>query len=127
MSEEPEVLSPVARRFSERFRALLDNAADPITGRPLTVDGLYKTLNANEDFPYSRGHLYRLYKAETIPRLDSIEMLARYFGVPESYFVAERPYDEEIAVRIDEALNRCDAVRESLLSLKSMLNQGSRP
>ena len=81
-------------------------AAD--SGRPITVDGLYRMISNEPGLAMSRGHLYRLVDGTATPRLDVIEALANFFKVPASYFVDDHTYLDETINKVDAALREVD-------------------
>jgi transcriptional regulator with XRE-family HTH domain len=109
------------RAFGARLRALMNGLGDPKTKRPITVDALYKIIDTEPDLAMSRGHLYKLVEGSALPRLDLIEALARFFGVPASYFVGDHTYLDETIVPVDAALAEVDAMILRLSELRVAL------
>ncbi len=91
------------------------------TGRPITVDGLYRLIENEGGLAMSRGHLYRLVEGSAIPRLDLIEALARFFKVPASYFVDDHTYLDETVTKVDSAVDEIDAMVTRLRELRVAL------
>ncbi len=114
-------ISPTGRRFGARLRALMEGLGAAETGRPITVDSLYKLIEKEPDLAMSRGHLYRLVEGSAIPRLDLIEALARFFKVPASYFLDDHTFLEETIKKVDSALAEIDTFRSQLTELRVAL------
>lgn len=114
-------VTPTGRRFGTRLRALMENLGIADSGRPITVDALYKLIEKEPSLAMSRGHLYRLVEGSAIPRLDLIEALARFFKVPASYFVDDHTYVEETISKVDAAVGEVDAMIQRLSELRVAL------
>jgi transcriptional regulator with XRE-family HTH domain len=114
-------VTPSGRAFGARLRALMEGLGDPETKRPITVDALYKIIDTEPELAMSRGHLYKLVEGSALPRLDLIEALARFFGVPASYFVDDHSYVDETIARVDAALAEVDAMILRLTELRVAL------
>jgi hypothetical protein len=99
----------------------MDSLGDPATGRPITVDALYRIIDREPELAISRGHLYRLVEGSAMPRLDLIEALGRFFGVPASYFVGGPAYVDETIARVDATLAQVDAMMLRLSELRVAL------
>jgi transcriptional regulator with XRE-family HTH domain len=99
----------------------MEGLGDPATGRSITVDALYKIIDTEPELAMSRGHLYRLVEGSALPRLDLIEALASFFGVPASYFVGGHTYSDETIARVDAALAEVDAMTARLTELRVAL------
>lgn len=120
MTDSREV-TPTGRRFGARLRALMENLGANDTGRPITVDGLYRLIEDDEHLAMSRGHLYRLVEGSAIPRLDLIEALAKFFNVPASHFVDDHTYLDETIDRVDAAIKEIDQMTTRLRELRVAL------
>jgi transcriptional regulator with XRE-family HTH domain len=99
----------------------MENLGIADSGRPITVDALYKLIEKEPSLAMSRGHLYRLVEGSAIPRLDLIEALARFFKVPASYFVDDHTYVEETISKVDAAVGEVDAMIQRLSELRVAL------
>ena len=118
---DPREVTPTGRRFGARLRALMEGLGSTETGRPITVDGLYRLIEDEEGLAMSRGHLYRLVEGSAIPRLDLIEALARFFKVPASYFVDDHTYLDETITTVDAAVDEIDRMESRLKELRVAL------
>lgn len=94
-------------------------AAD--SGRPITVNGLYRMISNEPGLAMSRGHLYRLVDGTATPRLDVIEALANFFKVPASYFVNDHTYLDETINKVNAALREVDTMQTRLTQLRVAL------
>lgn len=121
MVDQVADVTPTGRRFGARLRALMDGLGTPKSGRPITVDALYKMMDNEPDLAISRSHFYKLVEGSALPRLDLIEALARFFGVPASYFVDDHTYLEETIAKVDEAIAQVDAMIQRLNELRVAL------
>lgn len=114
-------VTETGRRFGARLKALMENLGVAESGRPITVDALYKLIDKEPELAMSRGHLYRLVEGSAVPRLDLIEALARFFKVPASYFVDNQTYAEETISKLDAAVEEVDAMLQRLTELRVAL------
>ena len=114
-------VTPTGRQFGGRLRLLMDSLGDPETGRPITVDALHKILDKDPELAMNRAQLYRLVEGTAVPRLDVVKALARFFGVPASFFVDDPTYRDETIARVDAALTQVDAMIARLRELRVAL------
>lgn len=118
---DPKEVTPTGRRFGARLKALMDGLGAADSGRPITVDGLYRMISNEPGLAMSRGHLYRLVDGTATPRLDVIEALANFFKVPASYFVDDHTYLDETINKVDAALREVDSMQTRLTQLRVAL------
>lgn len=114
-------VTETGRRFGARLKSLMENLGVADSGRPITVDALYKLIDKEPELAMSRGHLYRLIEGSAVPRLDLIEALARFFKVPASYFVDDQTYTRETISKLDAAVSEVDAMLQRLTELRVAL------
>lgn len=118
---DPSDVTPTGRRFGARLRALMESREVGESGRPMTVDGLYREIEDVPGLAMSRGHLYRLCDGKAIPRLDVIEALARFFNVRTSYFVDDSTYTEGTLDTINDVAAKADVLMDALKQMKAEL------
>lgn len=96
-SLEPEAASahPAAAYFAEQLKTLMGQYRVRTPAgkrRKLTPLRLQQMLAAKyPGWRLSQSQMYRLYRAESLPYLDDICVIADFFGVSPRFFVSDQP------------------------------------
>lgn len=89
-----------------RYKQLLERALDPAAQQPLTLRDLAKALS----MPVPSLHNYVQY--ETLPRLENIEKMAKYFSESTSSLFSE---DDDLTAELVASIRRLPLQRKKAL------------
>lgn len=104
-----------SKSFAERLRFLFSAVRHP-DGREYNVTEVAEAINESGAYPVSRGYISALKQGlKPAPSRDAAEAIARFFGVPPTYF-----FDDETCRWVEEEIRLVTAMRHSPLRHISM-------